>query len=299
MRRGPSNPHTSPGPYYHVCMPLPAELETKQLRLEERLRSLGRTLVAYSGGVDSAYLAWAAHRTLGSGMLAVIADSPSLARTHLEDAVAFAKECRIPLEVITTTELDRPEYTKNDASRCFHCKDELFTVMESFRLNRGFDAIAYGVNVDDQGDFRPGQQAARQHHIAAPLLDAGLTKQDIRALARAAALRVWDKPASACLSSRIEYGRPVTREALSAIEQGEDALRALGFRQFRVRHHGEIVRLEIAKDELPRALDPTLAAEFTRIFKALGFKFVTLDLEGFRSGSMNALLPPEDLLRAV
>jgi uncharacterized protein len=171
--------------------------------------------------------------------------------------------------------------------------------MESFRLNRGFDAIAYGVNVDDQGDFRPGQQAARQHHIAAPLLDAGLTKQDIRALARAAALRVWDKPASACLSSRIEYGRPVTREALSAIEQGEDALRALGFRQFRVRHHGEIVRLEIAKDELPRALDPTLAAEFTRIFKALGFKFVTLDLEGFRSGSMNTLLPPEDLLRAV
>jgi len=280
-------------------MPLPAELETKQLRLEERLRSLGRTLVAYSGGVDSAYLAWAAHRTLGFGMLAVIADSPSLSRTHLEAAVAFAKECRIPLEVITTTELDRPEYTKNDASRCFHCKDELFTVMESFRLNRGFDAIAYGVNVDDRGDFRPGQQAARQHHIAAPLLDAGLTKQDIRALARAAALRVWDKPASACLSSRIEYGRPVTREALSAIEQGEDALRALGFRQFRVRHHGEIVRLEIAKDELPRALDPTLAAEFTRIFKALGFKFVTLDLEGFRSGSMNTLLPPEDLLRAV
>ena len=280
-------------------MPLPAELEPKQSRLEERLRSLGRTLVAYSGGVDSAYLAWAAHQTIGSEMLAVIADSPSLARTQLADAVAFAKEHSIPLEVIPTTELDRPEYTKNDASRCFHCKDELFTVMESSRLTHGFDAIAYGVNVDDQGDFRPGQQAARQHHVAAPLLDAGLTKQDIRALAQAAGLRVWDKPASACLSSRIEYGRPVTREALSAIEQGEDALRALGFRQVRVRHHGDIVRLEIAKDELPRALDPALAAEFTRIFKALGFKFVTLDLEGFRSGSMNALLPPEDLLRAV
>ena len=280
-------------------MPLPAELEAKQSRLEERLRSLGRTLVAYSGGVDSAYLAWAAHQTLGSGMLAVIADSPSLARTHLVDAMAFAKEHSIPLEVISTTELDRPEYTKNDASRCFHCKDELFTVMESFRLAHGFDAIAYGVNVDDQGDFRPGQQAARQHHVAAPLLDADLTKQNIRALAQAAELRVWEKPASACLSSRIEYGRPVTREALAAIEQGEDALRALGFRQFRVRHHGEIVRLEIAKDELPRALDPAMAAEFTRIFKALGFKFVTLDLEGFRSGSMNTLLPPEDLLRAV
>jgi uncharacterized protein len=280
-------------------MAVPAELEAKQANLQERLCSLGRTLIAYSGGVDSAYLAWAAYQTVGSSMLAVIADSPSLPRTQLADAVAFAREHSIPLEVIPTTELERPEYARNDASRCFHCKDELFTVMESFRSTRGFDAIAYGVNVDDQGDFRPGQQAARQHHVAAPLLEAGLTKDEIRTLAQTAGLRVWDKPASACLSSRIEYGRPVTREALSAVEQGEDALRALGFRQFRVRHHGEIVRLEIAKEELPRALDPALAAEFTRIFKALGFKFVTLDLEGFRSGSMNALLPPEDLLRAV
>jgi len=280
-------------------MPVSAELDAKQVHLHQRLRSLGRTLIAYSGGVDSAYLAWVAYQTLGSSMLAVIADSPSLARTQLSEAVAFAKENDIPLEVILTTELDRPEYARNDASRCFHCKDELFTVMESFRSTRAFDAIAYGVNLDDQGDFRPGQQAARQHHVAAPLLDAGLTKQEIRTLAQAAGLRVWDKPASACLSSRIEYGRTVTREALSAVEQGEEALRALGFRQFRVRHHGEIVRLEIAKDELPRALDPALAAEFTRIFKALGFKFVTLDLEGFRSGSMNALLPPEDLLRAI
>ena len=276
-----------------------SELSAKQSRLEQRLRSLGRLLIAYSGGVDSAYLVWAAHRVLGSGMLAVIADSPSLARTHLDDAVSFAKEQGIPLEVVPTTELERPEYAKNDASRCFFCKDELFTVMESFCLSHNFDTIAYGINVDDQGDFRPGQQAASKHRVAAPLLDAGLTKDDIRTLAQAGGLRVWDKPASACLSSRIEYGRPVTREALSAIEQGEDAVRALGFRQFRVRHHGDIVRIEIAKDELPRALDPILAAEFTRIFKALGFKFVTLDLEGFRSGSMNALLPPEDLLRAV
>jgi pyridinium-3,5-biscarboxylic acid mononucleotide sulfurtransferase len=279
-------------------MPLSAELAAKQAVLDERLRAQGRTLIAYSGGVDSAYLAWAAHEALAANMLAIIADSPSLARTQLADAVAFAHEQNIPLEVIPTTELDRPEYARNDASRCFHCKDELFTVMEDFRQRRGFDAIAYGVNLDDQGDFRPGQQAARQHHVASPLLDAGLTKQDIRTLAQAAGLRVWDKPASACLSSRIEYGRPVTKEALSAVEQGEDALRALGFRQFRVRHHGEIVRIEVAQDELPRALDPALAAEFTRIFKALGFKFVTLDLEGFRSGSMNALLPPEDLLRA-
>jgi pyridinium-3,5-biscarboxylic acid mononucleotide sulfurtransferase len=279
-------------------MPVSRELAAKQATLHERLSSLGRTLVAYSGGVDSAYLAWATHKALGSAMLAVIADSPSLARTHLHDAVAFAQKHTIPLEVIQTAELDRPEYARNDAFRCFHCKDELFTVMEDFRQKRGFDAIAYGVNLDDQGDFRPGQQAARQHHVSAPLLEAGLTKLEIRELARASGLSVWDKPASACLSSRIEYGRPVTREALSIVEQGEDALRQLGFRQFRVRHHGDIVRIEVAKDELPRALDPAMAAEFTRIFRTLGFKFVTLDLEGFRSGSMNALLSADDLLRA-
>lgn len=279
-------------------MSISSELAAKQADLRERLSALGRTLVAYSGGVDSAYLAWSAHQTLGSEMLAVIADSPSLARTHLSAAIAFANDHRIPLEVIQTAELDRPEYARNDAFRCFHCKDELFTVMEDFRRTHCFDAIAYGVNVDDQGDFRPGQQAARQHHVSAPLLEAGLTKAEIRELAKTAGLNVWDKPASACLSSRIEYGRPVTREALSMVEQGEDALRKLGFRQFRVRHHGEIVRIEVANDELSRALDPAMAAEFTRIFKALGYKFITLDLEGFRSGSMNALLSADDLLRA-
>jgi uncharacterized protein len=273
------------------------ELVAKRSALDLRLQALGRTLVAYSGGVDSAFLAWAAHQAVGSDMLAVIADSPSLARTHLKDAVAFAREQDIPLEVISTSELQRSEYVRNDASRCFFCKDELFTVMEDFRDRRGFDSTAYGVNVDDQGEFRPGQRAAQQHKVAAPLLEAGLTKQEIRDLARAAGLRIWDKPASACLSSRIEYGRPVTREALSAVEQGEDALRALGFRQFRVRHHGEMVRVEIDRDELPRALNPAMTAEFVRIFKKLGFKFVTLDLEGFRSGSMNTLLPAEQLTR--
>ncbi len=278
-------------------MPNSPELEGRRAALGAKLRDLGRTLVAYSGGVDSAYLAWAAHQALGENMIAVIADSPSLARTQLEDALAFTREQQIPTQVITTREFNRPDYVRNDGARCFHCKDELFTVMEEFRQKRGFQSIAYGVNVDDQGDFRPGQRAAREHHVAAPLLESGLTKQDIRDLARQAGLRVWDKPASACLSSRIEYGRPVTREALSVVERGEDALRAMGFRQFRVRHHGEIVRIEIAKDELPRALDPNMAAEFSRIFKALGFLFVTLDLEGFRSGSMNTLLPAEDLLR--
>jgi uncharacterized protein len=278
-------------------MTIAATTLSKREALDARIRTLGRTLVAYSGGVDSAFLAWAAYRALGPDMLAVIADSPSLARTHLADAVEFTREQGIPLEIITTSELERAEYARNDASRCFHCKDELFTVMEAFRATHGFDSLAYGVNLDDQGDFRPGQVAAGQHHVAAPLLEAGLTKQEIRELAQHANLRVWDKPASACLSSRIEYGRPVTREALSTVEQGEDALRALGFRQFRVRHHGEIVRIEIAGNELPRALSPEMAAEFTRIFKALGFKFVTLDLEGFRSGSMNSLLPAEQLSR--
>jgi pyridinium-3,5-biscarboxylic acid mononucleotide sulfurtransferase len=280
-------------------MPVVPEAVSKQAVLSEQLRTLGRTLVAYSGGVDSAYLAWAAHQILGEQMLAVIADSPSLARTHLADAIAFAHEQAIPVQVIATSELDRPEYARNDSSRCFHCKNELFTVMEDLRQKRSFDSIAYGVNLDDQGDFRPGQAAAKSHHVSAPLLDAGLTKQDIRELARAAGLRIWDKPASACLSSRIEYGRPVDRAALSTVEQGEDSIRALGFRQFRVRHHGEIVRIEIAREELPRALTPEMAVEFGRIFKALGFKFVTLDLEGFRSGSMNSLLPVERLIRST
>lgn len=270
----------------------------KASQLETHLRALGRVLVAYSGGVDSAYLAWAAHRALGKDMLAVIADSASLARTHLADALAFAEEQGIPLQVISTAELDRPDYSRNDGQRCFQCKDELFTVMERLRAEKGFDVIAYGVNLDDQGDFRPGQQAAKMHQVAAPLLKAGLTKQEIRDLARAAGLRIWDKPASACLSSRIEYGRPVTREALDVVERGEDAIRALGFRQFRVRHHGDIVRIEISREELERALNPAIADQFTKIFKQLGFKFVTLDLEGFRSGSMNALLPAGQLMNS-
>jgi uncharacterized protein len=278
---------------------VPTPIDLKFARLNQALGNTGRLLVAYSGGVDSAFLAWAAHEVMGDRMLAVIADSPSLARTHLQDAHDFARELGIPVEVIVTHELENPDYTRNDAQRCFHCKDELFNVMEQYRAAHVFDAIAYGVNLDDQGDFRPGQQAARQHHVLAPLLDASLSKKEIRELAQRAGLRVWDKPASACLSSRIEYGRPVTPEALRVIEQGEDALRGLGFRQFRVRHHGDMVRIEIAREELPRALTAEMAREFTILFKKLGFKFVTLDLEGFRSGSMNSLLPADELTRRL
>jgi uncharacterized protein len=269
----------------------------KDVQLRHLLADGGRLLVAYSGGIDSAFLAWTAHQVLGDQMLAVIADSPSLARTHLEDALAFARENVIPVEVLKTQELENPDYVRNDSMRCFHCKDELFAVLEQYRVAHSYDRVAYGVNLDDQGDFRPGQQAALQHQVSAPLLEAGLSKTEIRELARQAGLRVWDKPASACLSSRIEYGRPVTPETLRVVEQGEDALRALGFRQFRVRHHGEIVRIEIAREELPRALTAEMAREFTRIFKGLGFQFVTLDLEGFRSGSMNSLLPVDELNR--
>jgi len=278
-------------------MPTAATVDEKSARLRDFLTRSGRLIVAYSGGVDSAFLAWMAHQALGAQMLAVVADSASLARTHLHEALAFARDHEIPVAVVETQELENPAYQRNDSMRCFHCKDELFTVLERYREANGFDAIAYGVNADDQGDFRPGQQAARQHHVLAPLVDAGLTKTEIRELARRANLQVWDKPASACLSSRLEYGRAVTPEALSVIERGEDALRDLGFRQFRVRHHGETVRIEVSPEELPRALTPAMAAAFTALFKGLGFKFVTLDLEGFRSGSMNQLLTADELLR--
>src|SRR5271163_846188 len=274
---------------------LPAELLQKRQALDDRLRKIGRLMVAYSGGTDSAFLAHAAHLILGGEMLAVIADSPSLSRAHLRDAVEFAEEQGIPLKVVDTSELENPDYAKNDGTRCFHCKDELFKVMESVGGPLNFNNVAYGMNVDDLGDFRPGQKAAANHAVLAPLAEAGLTKEDIRTLARHAGLRVWDKPASACLSSRIAYGLPVTRETLESIEKGEEALFSMGFRQFRVRHHGELVRIEIAREELPRMLSLSMFAEASVALKRLGYKYVTLDLEGYRSGSMNALLPASEI----
>ncbi len=274
-----------------------AETLAKLRALEARLAQLDRLMVAYSGGVDSAFLAATAHRVLGAKMLAVLADSPSLARRDMEQARAFAQSLGMPLQVIATEELDRPEYARNDANRCFHCKDELFLVMEKLGGRLGFAHIAYGMNADDTRDYRPGQRAAEQHEVLAPLADAGLTKADVRALAKAAGYPMWDRPAAPCLSSRVEYGRTVTREVLDQVERGEESLRRLGFRELRVRHHGEVARVEIARGELPRALTMEMLDAITTELKQAGFIFVTLDCAGFRSGSMNAVLPADVLVR--
>ena len=264
--------------------------------LQTVIRTHGRMLVAYSGGVDSAYLAWEARQVLGDGMLALIADSPSLSRKHLTAAVSFAEEHRIPLRIVNTAEMERPEYVANDGKRCFHCKDELFRVMRTMCAETGIDTVAYGRNRDDQGDYRPGQIAAEMHRAVAPLAEAGLGKLEIRALAQAAGLVVWNKPASACLSSRLEYGRPVTVEALHQVETAEDGLMMLGFRQVRVRHHGDLARVEIERGELGKALTIEMMGCITAVVRDAGFTFAALDTEGYRSGSMNVLLPVEALL---
>jgi uncharacterized protein len=273
-------------------------LAQKRADLFARLDRLGRLLVAYSGGTDSAYLAYAAHCVLGQNMLAVIADSPSLSRAHLRDAVKFAQESGIPHRVITTQEMENPDYIKNDSMRCFHCKDELFRVMDDLCATLHFSGVAYGMNLDDIGEFRPGHVAARQHHVVAPLAEAELTKREIRQLAQEANLRIWDKPASACLSSRIAYGEPVSRETLQRIERGEEILAEMGFRQFRVRHHGDMVRLEIARDEMGSLFSLERMDRLASALKHLGYKYVTLDIEGYRSGSMNAVLPASEIRRA-
>jgi uncharacterized protein len=265
-------------------------LEQKQEKLFAILRSMDRLMVAYSGGTDSAYLAWAARQALGDKALAITADSASIPESHKRDAEEFVARYSIRHQYIETREFDNPDYVRNDANRCFHCKDELFTRLKQIGGELGYEHIIYGVNLDDTKDFRPGHRAAKEHGVRAPLLEAELTKADIRELSRLAGLPTWDRPAAACLSSRIPYGTPVTRENVKTVESGEEALRKLGFRVFRVRYHGELVRIEVGSDELQRALSPEMAQRFTAIFKQLGFQYVTLDLEGYRQGSLNEVL---------
>ena len=275
----------------------PAQTAEKLRALEASLRALGSVMIAYSGGVDSAYLAATAHRVLGDRMLSVLADSPSLARRDMEQAQAFAATHNIPLRVVQTEELDKPEYQRNDANRCFHCKTELFESMKKLGAELGFSQIAYGMNADDRRDYRPGQRAAENHEVLAPLAEVGLTKQEIRTLAKDAGYTLWDRPAAPCLSSRVEYGRTVTREVLEQVERGEESLRQLGFREFRVRHHGEMARVEIARTEMPRALSMEMMDKISAELRNAGFKYVTIDTTGFRSGSLNAVLPADVLIR--
>jgi uncharacterized protein len=261
--------------------------DEKEKLLLSRLAALPSLLIALSGGADSAYLAWAANRSLGRRALSLTALSASFSVYDRAQVQEFVQALRLPHEFVETHELENPAYRVNSSDRCYFCKDELFSVLDKIARDRGFAAIAYGVNADDTLDFRPGHRAATEHQVLAPLLDAGLHKAEIRALSQRAGLPTWDRPASACLSSRLPYGTEVTPERLSLVERGEAALRELGFRQFRVRLHDKLARVEISLDELPRAMTPDMAAAISERLKASGFTYVALDLEGYRQGSLN------------
>src|SRR6267142_1310421 len=261
--------------------------EEKERGLLARLGELGSVIVALSGGTDSAYLAWAAYRALGEKALSVTALSESYSAYDREQVEIFLKATGVRHEFAATHELENPAYRANAADRCYYCKDELFSVLDGLAKERGFAAVAYGVNADDTSDFRPGHRAAAEHRVLTPLLEAKLNKEEIRLLAKRAGLPCWDRPASACLSSRLPYGTEVTVERLALVERGEAALRELGFRQFRVRLHDKLARVEIAPDEMPRAFQPQMSATIADRLKAAGFTYVSLDLEGYRQGSLN------------
>jgi uncharacterized protein len=294
--RAAASPRT--GPAEQLAVRRRESLEAKEVRLRALLASYESVIVAFSGGADSAYLAWAAARVLGPSVLCVTADSPSYPDRHRQLALTVAREVGFHHEIIQTSELDRVEYRANPTNRCYFCKHELYTALTRVAADRGFAVVADGSNADDRGDYRPGRQAAREFGVRSPLDEVGLTKVEIRELSRRAGLRTWDEPASACLSSRIPYHSEVTREKLRAIERAEDVLRSLEFRVFRVRHHelgtkertespSTLARLEIAGDELPRALDPEICARIVRELRQIGYQHVTIDLQGYRMGSLN------------
>jgi pyridinium-3,5-biscarboxylic acid mononucleotide sulfurtransferase len=270
----------------------PISAEEKENLLFARLAEIPSLIVALSGGADSAYLAWVAHQALGTRALSVTALSPSYSAHDRASVEEFVNHRGVRHEFIQTHEMDNPSYRANAADRCYFCKDELFSVLDELADARSFSAVAYGVNADDTLDFRPGHRAATEHQVLAPLLDARLSKSEVRQLSQRAGLPTWDRPASACLASRLPYGTEVTPERLGLVERGEAQLRALGFLQFRVRLHDKLARVEISPDELPRALAPEMAASIAAHLKAVGFAYVALDLEGYRQGSLNEALSP-------